>query len=719
MKTFLPSYLCRSVSRIAGQPVFSIILCLLCFVYLALDVTQGTSAEKKDSFQRITNRNEWYHNSTMGFLIEFPVSYEDQLIELITRAKLDFITGACDFFGPVVYPSKVPATAPFNRATMDHIKLYSDVAKKMGIKFVAGFYGLNSYPAAEKRPEWRAMRADGTPYMRGRRASNMCVNTTFPEELMLPRLKEVYENYKPDAFWFDCDNWYYQYCYCENCTRLFRAEYGIDPPKERNDPNWAKFSAFHRKSYDAYIKKVADFIHSLDPNIGYVTNWAYTFMQPEPMPGYIDFVSSDIGQARRTEMVSFYAHHLDAEPTPWDALLSTWIGEPENPKDFTPPKSIDYYCQGYAVAASHGGSRAHLWPTFNRDDYLHPHDIDIAEKVSLFLHERDDVFKNTAPVRHIAILHSASTYYKEGNGLYGHSAALHRVLGANLALRQIHLHSHILNEEYLLENIDEYKVIVVPEQTVLPERVVTALRKWTDNGGSLIVTGLSATEKTAGSGNRMLLSDVLGVEFADADTINPGFIRTEYPVFHAPLHTAFYPVKRGTAEVITPLEKDKNVYVRNILPYPAVTVNNFGKGKAIYMAADLYTYYFEYQYPGILNLIAQVMKIADPLPQIETDAPKAITFALRTKQDDLIVNLVNEGTDWDMGHFSDYKGAFYVENVPITAPFSMKIRCPKRPVSVRAVPDAGNIEWHWESDGVWIKVPGVHIHQAFVLESVY
>ncbi len=701
------------------QCLYLSMVCLLCCALLFIDAAPGLSGEEGNTFQRVTNRNEWYHNSTMGFLIEFPVSYEDQLIELIRRAKLDFITGACDFFGPVVYPSKVPATEPFNRATMDHIRLYSDVAKKMGIKFIAGFYGLNSYPAAEQRPEWRAMRADGTPYMRGRRASNMCVNTAFPEELMLPRLKEVYEHYKPDAFWFDCDNWYYQYCYCENCTRLFREEYGIDPPKQRSDPNWEKFAEFHRKSYDRYIKKVADFIHALDPDIGYVTNWAYTFMQPEPMPEYIDFVSSDIGQARRTEMVSFYAHHLDAEPTPWDALLSTWIGEPENPNDFRPPKSIDYYLQGYAVAASHGGSRAHLWPTFNRDDYLHPHDIDMAEKVSVFLHERDDVFKNTAPVRRIAILHSASTYYKKGSGLYGHGPALHRVLGANLALRQMHLHSHILNEEYLLDNMDAYKVIVVPEQTVLPARVISALRQWTEKGGSLILTGLSATEKKSDGGNRMLLSDVLGVDFAEADTINPGFIRSEYPVFHAPLRTAFYPVRTSTATVVTPLEKDKNIYVRDVLPYPAVTLNSFGKGKAIYISADIFTYYFQYQYPGILHLIEQLMKIADPLPQIETDAPKALTFSLRSKNSDLIVHMVNEGTDWDMGHFSDYSGAFYVENVPPTGAFSVKIRCPKRPVAIRAVPAAGDIEWRWDKDGAWIKVPGVHIHRSLVLESVY
>ncbi|MCL5019906.1 MAG: beta-galactosidase trimerization domain-containing protein [Patescibacteria group bacterium] len=469
-----------------------------------------------------------------------------------------------------------------------------------------------------------------------------------------------------------------------------------------------------------YSKKVADLIHSFGPKMTYVTNWGYTFLQPEPVPDYIDFLSSDIGGERRTEMVSFLSHYHDAERVPWDALISNWItgtGRWNGP-DFR-PKSPDYFNQEYAVVASHGG-RAHIWSSRDRggpegEDFIPPYDIILTEHLANFMHSRDEVFKGTEPVRRVAVLHSATTFYEDGRGLYGHGPVLDRIAGANLALRQNHLSFQILNEDYLLENLDSYKVVVLSQQTHLPERVTDALRRWVDKGGSLIMTGLSATKKDLSGKATMTLGDVLGVEFVESDTINPGLIATGPIPFKMALTIPFYPVQLKTARSCIPLQKSNNPYDAETLPYPAVTINNFGKGKAIYISADIFSRYMNFQEPGLLRLVDEIMKNADPFPQIETDAPKCITFALRKKGRNLIANMVNEGVDWD----TKGQGAFYVENIPPIGPVAVKIRCSFKPTKVYGVPEIGDVQWRWDTDGVWVKVPSVHIHQALVLEKAF
>ena len=686
----------------------------------------SVSSERSDrGFQRINQRNQWYAASQVGFLIEYPIGDKEQLVELIRRGRVDFLTCACDFFGPMLYPSQVPATSPLPEMKRDYLALYRDVAREQGIHFLAGFYGSNNYPALEVHPEWAERRPNGEPYVPGNQPGgkphNVCINSPYADELMIPRLQEVYDRYHPDGFWFDCDNWYIHLCYCDTCRRLYREQYGLELPVEKSDPNWPLFTAFRRRNFDAYIAKIGGFIHGLDPSLAYVTNWAYTFLQPEPTPETVDFLSSDIGSVRRVEMVSYLAHYLDAEPLPWDAMLSTWIGHggrQENPYDFWPTKSREYFAQQYAVVGAHGG-RAHLWATTqrNRDDYVAPSDIDLTASLSVFLRARDEVFQGTYPVRRVAVLHGASTFYQEGTGLYSHDPSQHRILGAGVVLRQEHIPYQILNERYLLDNLDAYRLVILSQQTELPDELAAALRNWVHKGGKLIATGLTARRVENGTPH-LLLADVLGVDLADGKPLNPGFVRLEDPLMHVALRTDFYPLRRLTAQSLVPLMKDKNPWDTEPAGVPATTINQYGSGQAVYIAADIFSLYFRYQYPPLAHLLAGLVRQLDPGAVVETDAPACVTVALRGKGDDLIVQLVNEATDWDMGAFGDYNGAFYVDRVPRLGAFTIRVACAAEPTGVHGVPGLADIRWRWEDGAAVIEVPGIHIHQAYVLEGV-
>ena len=695
-------------------PVFfmcAVMLCSIIITSVFSSVYAQNREADKGNFARVIPSNEWYSKSMLGMLIERQVGDPDLFAELVRRGGIEWFTGAIDLGGRVLYHSNIPAVTVQPNLRMDYMKFYSDMAKKHNIRFLGGYYGFRNPEAVKKHPEWAVVKADGS------KIDNLvCPNSQFPEELMLPQIREVYERYKPDGYWFDCDNWIVGQCYCENCLKMFKEQYGFDAPRDPDDPGYSKYTEFRRKSFTRYSKKVGDLIHELNLEATYVTNWGYTFLQPEPVPDFVDFLSSDIGCARRTEMVSLLAHYLDAEPTPWDIMISNWITGSGvwNNTDFR-PKSPDYLLQEHAVIASHGG-KAHIWSSYDRKEGpVSPYDIMLNEHLANFYHSRKSVFLGTEPVRCVAVLHSASTFYNDGDGFFHHGKVLDRISGANLALRQNHTHFHILNEEYLLENLDDYKVVLLSNQTYLSAGLVSSLRRWVDRGGNLIVTGLTAVNPSPGGKRVTPLKDVLGLQFTGTDVINPGIIRIESIPFHATVKTPFYPVQLTGARTILPLMKDWDAYNKETLPYPAITSNKFGKGNAIYIAADIFSRYLHFQYPGILNILDEVMRIADPFPHIETDAPKFITFVLRKKGSDMITHLVNEGADWDM----KMSGAFLIENVPVTGPVSVKIRCDKKPADVIGIPEIENIQWRWDNDGVWVNLPRIHIHQALVLKDVY
>ena len=238
--------LCISVFSLSGRDAFA-------------QAKSGISGE--DSFYRITPNNSWYHDANVGFLIEEPVGVEEHFRQLVQEGGVDWVTVACEISGAVFYPSKLPAQTILPNLKMDYMRFTRDMAKKYGATYLSGFYGFRHYFAQKKHPEWRVIEADGTPSR-----NLMCPNTRFAEDLMMAQISEVYEMYQPDGYWFDCDNWIVGPCYCENCLKLFREQYGVEAPRSPEEPHWAEYTAFRRESFRKYQKKVADCIHGLNPD---------------------------------------------------------------------------------------------------------------------------------------------------------------------------------------------------------------------------------------------------------------------------------------------------------------------------------------------------------------------------------------------------------------------------------------------------------------------
>ena len=131
------------------------------------------------------------------------------------------------------------------------------------------------------------------------------------------------------------------------------------------------------------------------------------------------------------------------------------------------------------------------------------------------------------------------------------------------------------------DDLQRYKLVVVPAQFVMDQKSADALRRYVDGGGTVVMTAFSAKVSETGqwfdSALPGRLSDVFGLR------------TSEFYQAGAPLEVAFNGGKllTGTTfyEVLEPSTAQVIARLANVEGTPpAITVNRHGRGQAIYVA---------------------------------------------------------------------------------------------------------------------------------------
>ena len=131
------------------------------------------------------------------------------------------------------------------------------------------------------------------------------------------------------------------------------------------------------------------------------------------------------------------------------------------------------------------------------------------------------------------------------------------------------------------DSLSSYKLVVVPADYVMDQASAKAIRNYVSEGGTVVMTAFSAKVDEHGQWFDTplpgRLSDVFGLRTAEF------YLPADFPEFElggqkAKASLRFY-------EVLEPKTAQTLATFSNIPGHiPAVTVNNFGKGKAIYLA---------------------------------------------------------------------------------------------------------------------------------------
>jgi len=344
-----------------------------------------------------------------------------------------------------------------------------------------------------------------------------------------------------------------------------------------------------------------------------------------------------------------------------------------------------------------------------------------------FVKDREQFTNGAQPVPNIAVLNSL-------HGNFTHTPTLNvddtKLKSLFKMLLESGLHFNILNENSLLQNLNQYKLVILPDQRYLEPELISGLREFVRNGGSVIASGLTGTlDSTYKPTGKFALEDVFGIRLEEKEypyshsymTITDNKLKQD--VLDMP-QQAFGDVAYVTPEGAQTLAELWDLYLRGDGKYllsssppgkstghPAVTIHEFGKGKAAYFAQDIFTAYTQRPQWNLKNVFRNLINRLLPERLIEIDAPGMVEVVLNKKDSELHVNLVNHYREKSLGDaISITEKVIPVHNIQV------KVKMGKMPQSVTLMPENKELDWNVKDEYLVFTVPKLHIYSIIVIE---
>jgi len=614
----------------------------------------------------------------------------------LEKVKPDFVQYDCKGHpGYTGYPTKVGSPAP--GIVNDALEVWREVTRDMGIPLGIHYSGVWDTRAIQTHPEWALVRSDGSPDPHSR-----CPLSGYLDELMIPQLLELVEEYRIDGMWIDGDNWQSYPCYCDRCRAEFTARTGLERvPEKPEDAHWADWLAFHRGLFvKEHVTKYTNAVHTKNPSTVVCSNWMYSVGQPHEIDAPVDYLSGDLSPSFGAEWGCAEARFFASRSMPWNLMVWSFVNTNNQGSTM---RSLAHLCQEASVVLAQGGAVI-LYDQPQRSGRLTSWHQDLLAQVAQFCRNREEYCHKTETIPQVAVLHSQNSYFKgkdrEAGRLYDRSPASRPMEGAVHAILENGYSADILNEEALLARMAEYPVVVVPEQESVPPRVTDGLRDYVQAGGHLLLSGAHV----AGA-----YPDLVGVEAVDGQQHGISWVQVDAGCVTVP--GPWQAVKLTGATEIAPLLNQQEPKL-NRAGTPAATLNHVGQGKVVAIHGPVFRSYFEAHYPRLRGFIGDVLKHLDSPALISLEGPWWIEMSARKKDGRTLIQFVNRSS---VGHLAPNRHV--VEDVPDTGAFSLTIPMDQKPADCYMAPDETDLEWKWEDARLTAKIDGLAIHNVLVIEK--
>jgi len=637
----------------------------------------------------------------------------DYLVNQLKLAKVDLLqSDTKGHEGLVSWDSKTPAASVASGVVNEMIDYWVKAGNELGIPCQAHYSGIFDQAAGKKFPEWNAVDAEGQPV-----EGKMCPRGPYVDELLIPQAKELIDRYGISALWVDGEIWAVTPCYCTICTEAYQLQYGQEPPRSQDDPDWAQWIGFTREGFHEYVAHYATEIHKHSPETRVCSNWLHSFRDPGIPWVPTDYLSGDNLGTLDQPNNTCEARFLSTRERSWEIVVWGFYYNEEAPWLM---KSLDAMKQHTVSIIALGGSvNIYNQPKGHRDARIPDWQARRIGELSDFLKARKDVSWHSETIPNAVILHSEHDFHaQKTKNIWEHETG--HLDGAVQALLDNSIATDIMDEWALLKQIERFPLVVAPSQESMSPEAVETLKTYVRNGGKLLVTGPESFE-TFGA-------DFLGVDsHGISDTHNyhlpageerfplssvghQGSAWTEVPVF--PWREVTPTTARGIAAVTTTFfEEDATAYF-------GATINQVGEGAVAYIPCDIMTYYNNSRYTPVRQFIEDVIEALNPAFPVDVQAPVAIESILRTKCGNTYVHLINRASGLPI--YENVRGS---DDVPAVGPVSIRMELSERPASVKLLFESATIVWDYTEgvDGapgvLSVLVPSVQMHAALEITN--
>lgn len=552
------------------------------------------------------------------------------------------------------------------RLDFDYVREVATQCRRQDVAVMAYISCAWNHRAGVEHPEWTQRDATGQPRPHPRFWWWMCLNSPYGD-LIRAMTRELAEGYPIDGLWYDITYVAPPACYCDYCRAIFRERHGIDMPTDAPPGSPAA-----RQLYEFRIATEADFradltriVKAINPEL--LISWNHAG----------DVTQCYLDNDRLSDILFRETH----TPEDWlPGFQARWFSHFGMPYECCTSR---FHYGGWSSFSYKSVSKLHIEASTGiahggivdiGDQALHDGTLDAAAyeiigRVYGHVGAVEGYCSDTTSVPNIAVLHSSRTHHL-AQWLEGHSLRrpLISVFGAARILSDGGRHFDLISER-ALDRLPQYHAVLVPDQLVLTDEEVAALRCYAESGGAVIASyRCGMLDEHGATVSPMFLREICGVEPLRYSAYSVGYVsnwRFELDAPAAPLvfrspgepgHPIAIPAlecePRG-AEVLADLEHPiyertrEHFYAANNPPpagpsgFGSVFLNRLGAGAAVYFPFDLFRFYQLDSYPPLRNTAVALLDVVAPVQEAYVKAPAQVEVVLRQRGASRFLHLVN------------------------------------------------------------------------------
>jgi hypothetical protein len=594
------------------------------------------------------------------------------------------------------YPTRVGHAAP--GIIRDPLRTWHQVTARRGVGLYMHYSGVWDTAAITAHPDWARVDEKGK-----RDPNNTSVFGAYVDELLIPQLKELRDDYGVDGVWVDGECWATCQDYGKDVLAAFRRATGIRKiPRRPEDAHFIEFTEFCREGFRNYLRRYVDALHAHDRDFEIASNWAFTSFMPEPVSADVDFISGDYPLIDSVRAARLEARCMMRQGKPWD--LMAWSFSSRWGERGASTKSVVQLQQEAAIVLALGGG-FQVYCKQKRDGSIEEWPMKVVAEVARFCRARQTVCHRAEAVPQIALLLSSASFYKSSKRLFGpwtskinSEDGIYDALRGTLDALLDGQHAvEVLIEHQLVGRMDDYPLIVVPEWSYLEPTFRDALIGYVRRGGNLLVIGVAAAR---------MFENELGVELpAEPET------RARYLEHKGQLAGLFSPgiepkLKAGTRAFTRWQERN------DFAPRPGVasTVRKLGKGQIGGLYLDLGKRYTKARTAILRDVLSANVARLFPEPMVTVTGSHSIDVSVMRQAGLLCINLVNTS-----GPHAD-ENVYTFDEIPPLGPIQVAVQLPARPRAVTIVPSGAKLPFTWKTQKLHFTMDRLEIHAAVQID---
>lgn len=586
--------------------------------------------------------------------------------------------------------------------------------RKRNMRIVAYYSIIYDQITGKEHPDWQVKGRDGNPVKGGFTSywpgAYCCINNPGYRELMLGQLTELRDIYKPDGFWLDVfgpslfifapstdAN-----CFCQYCQDKYKKETGGGSLFDTTGNLW------YESCFVDLMKEIRDIVKKDNPDCVLGQN------KGQRIPGVDKFVDFNTYEAVTAPTMSLICRSLRSANKPFEITF-----RPYTAVHSWAMKGPDRVLLESAVTVAHRGACSiEIPPTAYGKILDEP--VNRLKEVGAYIREREPYLVDTEPVYDAAVFQHESQRGGTGNA------------GWTSVLMERDIPFALL---YSDADFSPYRLLILDDMATVDEKWAKKLRNYVNKGGNLIVESGAAQFGTSAGG---ILSNVLGISSLGKTGYSAHYLSGLDKCLVADMgeddlivEGEAYRIGLTTAKSLAYYQyefadrsPDKNILV-NLPPKrtrsddPAITINHYGKGRAMYIACPLGTTEIHNhrnkrddarEYP--IQLAANLARFMIGEPLLRGTTPAGVEVVVNFQNSRHIVHLLS--------HY--VCGQFYDNRPGILKLADITVSINERRIGHvrRAFQASGykKVKLTVQRDTPWVevKIPELKVHGLIVLE---